>query len=48
MLIGAMNRGSGSAGVMKCQFSPPSIDFNAVSPVYSVMTLFELVGSTSV
>ncbi len=48
MLIGAMKRGSGSAGAMKCQLAPPSVDFRAVRPVYSVITLFELAGSTSV
>src|SRR5215468_3937938 len=42
MLIGAMKRGSGSAGVMRCQLAPPSVDFSAVRPVYSVITLFEL------
>src|SRR5215472_7206316 len=48
MTIGAMKRGSGSGGTMKCQLAPPSVDFNAVRPVYSVITLFELVGSTRV
>src|SRR5690349_15794168 len=48
MSIGAMKRGSGSGGTMKCQLAPPSVDFKAVRPVYSVMTLLELVGSTSV
>src|SRR6478736_2172224 len=48
MLIGAMKRGSGSDGVMKCQFAPPSVDFRAVSPVYSVITFCELSGSTRV
>src|SRR5579864_2901657 len=46
--MGAMKRGSGSFGTMKFQFLPPSVDFKAVRPVYSVITLFELVGSTSV
>src|SRR6478752_7235304 len=38
MVMGAMKRGSGSDGAMKCQFAPPSVDFSAVRSVYSVMT----------
>ena len=48
MLIGAMNRGLGSGGTMKCQLAPPSVDLSAVRPTYSVMTFFELLGSTMV
>ncbi len=48
MSIGAMKRGSGSAGTMRCQFAPPSVDFKTVRPVYSVITSLELAGSTRV
>src|SRR5690242_10742499 len=46
--MGEMKRGSGSGGLMKCQLAPPSLDWSAVRPVYSVITLFEFAGSTSV
>src|SRR5215469_12906084 len=48
MTIGAMKRGSGSAGAMECQFAPPSVDLETARFTYSVMTFWELAGSTRV